>query len=331
MAGFKDIIGHRQTIEHLQQSILKEKVNHAYLLEGADGSGKRMIAEAFARALQCEKGGTDGCGTCHSCRQADSQNHPDIMLVTHEKPATISVADVRGQIVSDVSIRPYNGKYKIYIMPEAEKMNAQAQNALLKTLEEPPEYAVIILLTVNAASLLDTIRSRCVHLTLHPVDQKLVQEYLMDRLHLPDYQARLCTTFAQGSVGKAIELATSEYFSQIRSSALTLVKKVGEMDISELTGFIKEITAWKLSVNDFLDILALWYRDVLYYKATQDADSLIFTDELSQIRQIASRASYESLEKVTQAMQTAKDRLRANVSFELTMELLFLTMKDAVK
>ena len=331
MAGFTGIIGHEQTIEHLQQSILTNKVNHAYLLEGPDGSGKRMIAEAFARALQCEEGGAEGCGHCHSCKQADTQNHPDIILVTHEKPATISVKDVREQIVGSVDIRPYNGKYKIYIIPEAEKMNPQAQNALLKTLEEPPEYAVIILLTVNASALLDTIRSRCILLKLRPVESAVVQQYIMDHLQVPDYQARLCATFAQGSVGKALELANSEYFSQIRSSALTLVKKADEMDISELTAFIKEITAWKVSVNDFLDILGVWYRDVLYFKATKDADSLIFKDELAQIRQNASKASYEGLERVVQALQVAKDRLRANVSFELTMELLFLTIKDSTK
>lgn len=141
------------------------------------------------RALQCEKEGTDGCGECKSCHQADDHNHPDIIYVSHEKPNNISVDDIRTQLNNDIVIKPYSSKYKIYIVDEAEKMNQQAQNALLKTIEEPPAYAVIMLLTTNADSFLQTIRSRCITLNMKSVKDEVIKAYLMNEKHIPDYQA----------------------------------------------------------------------------------------------------------------------------------------------
>ena len=122
MAGFKDIVGNEQIIEHLQNAISMGKVSHAYIINGPQLSGKMMIAEAFARALQCEKEGTDGCGECKSCHQADDHNHPDIIYVSHEKPNNISVDDIRTQLNNDIVIKPYSSKYKIYIVAKAEKL-----------------------------------------------------------------------------------------------------------------------------------------------------------------------------------------------------------------
>ena len=162
MPSFEEIIGHKQMIEHLKNAIQLEKVSHAYIFEGEKGCGKKTVSEAFAAALQCEhqKEGTDACGTCRSCRQAANKNHPDIIHIIHEKPNSIGVEEIREQVVNDIQIKPYSSKYKIYIISEAEKLTAQAQNALLKTIEEPPSYGIIILLTNNASVLLPTILSR---------------------------------------------------------------------------------------------------------------------------------------------------------------------------
>ena len=206
MAGFRDIIGHEQMTEHFQNAIKLDKVSHAYILNGPDQSGKKMLAEAFAMALQCEKKGIEGCMECHSCRQVISHNQPDIIYVSHEKPNTISVDDIRRQVNQDIVVKPYASPYKIYIVDEAEKMNPQAQNALLKTMEEPPAYAVILLLTTNADMFLPTILSRCIRLNLKPVANEKIKSYLMKNLQIPDYQADISTAFAQGNVGKAIQL-----------------------------------------------------------------------------------------------------------------------------
>ena len=328
MAGFRDMIGHEQTIEHLQNAIQSNKVSHAYLFQGEPGSGKGMMADAFAMTLQCSENGTDACGHCHSCRQAVGRNHPDIIYVTHEKPGSIGVDDIRDQLVGDVMIKPYNGKYKIYIVEEAEKMTPQAQNALLKTLEEPPAYAVILLLTTNASVLLDTIRSRCVLLNLKPVPDEKVRRYLMEHLEIPDYQAEICVAFAQGSIGKAVTLASSENFNAIKASAMHLMSTVKEKDINDVINTVKEVQQYKVDIRDYLDILAVWFRDVLYFKATRDVDGVIFKDQLKNIRKSSSTSSYEGLEQILNAIQTAKTRLDANVNFDLTMELLFLTIKE---
>ena len=325
MATFHDIIGQEQIKEHLQNAISAKKISHAYIINGEKSSGKEFIARVFAMTLQCEKGGTEPCQECHSCKQALSDNQPDIIYVSHEKPNTISVDDIRAQINNDIAIKPYSSPYKIDIMNEAEKMTPQAQNAILKTLEEPPEYAVIMLLTSNVNALLPTILSRCVVLNMKPVADDLVRNY---QLHVPDYKAEVCVAFARGNIGKAKSLASSEDFDNIKNEALSLLKYIQDMDLNEITVAIKKITEYKLQINDYLDLIAIWYRDVLLFKATSDVNHLVFREEISAIRRVAQRSSYEGIEEVIEALDKAKRRLDANVNFDLTMELLMLEIKE---
>lgn len=328
MASFKDIVGQEQIKEHLQGAMKAGKVSHAYIISGERFSGKEYIARIFAMALQCEAGNTEPCQVCHSCKQALSDNQPDIIYVNHEKPGSIGVDDIRAQINGDIAIKPYSSPYKIYIVNEAEKMTPQAQNALLKTLEEPPAYAVILLLTTNVNSLLQTILSRCVILHMKPVADALVKDFLMTQMQVPDYKAEVCVAFARGNIGKAKHLAASEDFEKVKEDALALLKYVHEMDITEMIAAIKKINEYKLDIDDYLDILSIWYRDALLFKATNDANHLIFKEEIQNIRKVAGRTSYEGIEEVLQALSKAKSRLNANVNFDLTMELLLLTMKE---
>ena len=156
MMGFNNIIGHEEVIRHLKNAIETGKVSHSYIFTGEPGSGKKLLAGTFAATLQCEEQGTEPCQKCDSCKKAMGKNHPDII------------------------IRPYYSPYKIYIVADADLMTPQAQNALLKTIEEPPKYAVIILLTSNIGGLLPTIQSRCVRLDLKVVNDGLVKKYLME-------------------------------------------------------------------------------------------------------------------------------------------------------
>lgn len=328
MSGFKDVVGHKQIINHLESAMKLNKVSHAYIFNGEKGSGKKSLANAFAMALQCEANSIDPCNECRSCKQAESGNHPDIIRVTHEKPNSIGVEDVREQIVNDVQVKPYGSPYKIYIVADAEKMTVQAQNALLKTIEEPPAYAIIILLTTNAQMFLPTILSRCVMLALRPIPDEQVKGYLMEHVQIPDYQADICVAFAQGNIGKAVQLASSENFTDIKTAALHLLKNIPRMEINEIVSLVKGVSEFKLDIQEYLDLLAVWYRDVLYFKATKDINGLIFKDQISDISEQANRGSYEGMEKIIKALQTAKTRLSANVNFDLSMELLFLTIKE---
>lgn len=328
MAGFSEIIGHEQIIEHLQNAIRLNKVSHAYILDGEEGSGKMLLASAFAQTLQCEQGGTEPCGKCHSCIQAESRNQPDIIRVTREKPGSIGVDDIRDQLCSDILIRPYSSPWKIYIVDEAEKMTVQAQNALLKTIEEPPAYGIVLLLTENSEAFLPTILSRCVTLKLRPVKDEQIRKYLMEELHVPDYQAEVCTAFARGNVGKAKRLAESDHFQELKDQVVHLLRHLNDMEIYEITDAVRRAGEYKADIEDYLDLMALWYRDVLLFKATRQIDSLIFSDEINYISAQASKSSYEGLEHILNALEKAKTRLKANVSFELTIELLMLTIKE---
>ena len=328
MGSFKDVVGHKDIINYIRNAVTENKVSHAYILNGERGSGKKMLANLFATTLLCEKQGPDPCNVCHSCHQAESGNHPDIIRVTHEKPSTISVDDIRRQVNEDIQIKPYQGPYKIYIIAEADLMTVQAQNALLKTIEEPPAYAVIFLLTENAEALLPTITSRCVMLKLRNIKNTLIRKYLMETMHVPDYKADMCTAFAQGNMGRAIMLASSDHFNEIREEAVQLLKYINEMDISEVTKAIKKIGTYKLDINDYLDIIMIWYRDVLLYKATKDMDKVVFKDQISYIQERAKKSSYEGIELILESLEKAKTRLKANVNFDLVMELLLLTIKE---
>ena len=328
MSGFRDIVGHTDIIQYIKNAINQDKVSHAYIFNGERGSGKKLLAKLFAQTLQCEKGGDDPCYECHSCRQSVSGNQPDIITVKHEKPNSISVDDIRTQVNEDIQVKPYSSKYKIYIIPEADLMTVQAQNALLKTIEEPPSYAVIILLTENVQKLLPTICSRCVMLKFRNIKDQLVKKYLMEEMQIPDYKADVCTAFAQGNIGKAVMLANSEYFNEIKEEAVKLLREIDTMSASEMSEAVKRCSEFKLDITDYLDVLTIWYRDVLIYKATKNIDRVIFADQLKYIKERAQKSSYEGIEIILDAIEKAKARLRANVNFDLVMELLLLTIKE---
>ena len=328
MAGFRDIVGQEMIKEYMQNAIHTDKVSHAYIIQGELGAGKEFIARTISKTVQCERQKEEPCEECRSCKQISGKNHPDVIWVSHEKPNSIGVEDIRKQVNNDIGIKPYYGPKKIYIINEAEKMTVQAQNALLKTMEEPPEYGIIFLLTTNADTLLPTILSRCVVLHMRPVEDSRIQEYLMKNLQIPDYKASVCAAFARGNIGKAKALAENEDFEHIKEEAISLLKYIQDMEISEIVVAIKRISDFKLDVGSYLDIISIWFRDILLFKATKDINSLIFKDEIQYIKKIADRSSYEGIENIIEAIDKAQSRLIANVNFDLTMELLFLSVKE---
>lgn len=328
MPGFHDILGHEMIKEHFQKAIQNDKVSHAYILAGEQGMGRKTLAKAFAMTLLCERSNQEPCMECHSCKQILSGNHPDVLWVTHEKPNSIGVDDIRTQINDTISLRPYSSAYKIYMVDEAEKMTVQAQNALLKTIEEPPSYAVIILMTTNEEIFLPTILSRCIKLNLKPLKDHAVSAYLTESLGVPENQADIYAAFARGNLGRAIHLSSSEEFKLLYQEVLGLLKNIKEMDISSLLNYIKRLQEEHLDLYDCLDFMQLWYRDILMFKVTKDMNLLIFKDEYSAVSSQCSVSSYEGLETILTAIDKAKARLNANVNTELAMELMLLTMKE---
>ncbi len=333
MAKFEDIIGQQQIKSHLQSAIRRDDISHAYIISGESGSGKKALTEAFVQTIQCENrvdgiGGIDACGRCKSCIQSKSHSHPDVKYITHEK-AVISVDDIREQLNSDVAIKPYSSKRKIYVIPDAHKMTEQAQNALLKTIEEPPSYAVIILITSNASNLLPTIRSRCVTLNMKPLSKDEIANYLTKNLKLEPERAKIAAGFCQGNMGKAIRFASSEDFQEMKEQTLNLLRSIDSMSVSDVVNVIRNYSSYKNNINDYLDLMLLWYRDVLMFKVTKDNNLLLYQGEYNEISRQASTRGYSDIEKIIEAIEKTKVRLEANVNFEIAMELLILTIKDS--
>lgn len=329
MANFKDIIGQDNIKKHLQEGITKGKLSHAYIINGETGSGRHLIASALTKSLLCENRTAEGdaCGICKSCMQVDSGNHPDLHFITHEK-ATISVEDIRSQLVNDIEIKPYSSSHKIYVIPDANKMTEAAQNALLKTIEEPPEYAMVILLTEIYETLLETIRSRCIILNTRPLGKEEITQYLIKNLQMEPERASIAAGFCQGNVGKAIHFASSDDFQEMKSDTLNLLKKIDETDITEVMTLIKELSTRKGKINEYLDLMLLWFRDILMFKVTKDANILLYREEYNSISKQASKRNYEDIENIINAIDKAKLRLDANVNFDTAIELLLLTIKE---
>ncbi len=348
MADFADIIDQNQMKEHMQNALKTGKVSHAYIISGENGSGKEYIAKVFAKALQCEhkenrNGYEEACNECHSCVQALSDNHPDIITITHEKPNSIGVDDIREKLRDDVVIRPYESDYKIYIIPDGEKMTPAAQNALLKTLEEPPAYIVIIILTNNLNAFLPTIISRCIVLPMKPVQDDSIKKYLMEECHVVDYKAMLCASFARGNVGKALELASNERFDELKNGTIELVSKLKGLEIHDMMDRVHELLAPSeeddknskkgidvRALEDFMDILLFLFRDMLVFKATDEEIHLIFTDKLSYIKSVTQKCSYKGIDEIIKNMDTAKNRINSNVNIDLALELMLLGIKENI-
>ncbi len=324
---FSEIMGHEDIKEHLQMAIRGDKPFHAYIFQGEVGCGKETMARTFAAGLQClsEESGRP-CGSCTSCRQIDSGNQPDVIWVNREL-SSIGVDDIREKINGQMAVRPFSSPYKIFIVPEADRMTEAAQNALLKTIEEPPEYGIILLLTSNLDALLPTIQSRCLKLEFHPLSTATIEKYLIEKYHVVDYRARTSAIFAQGNLGKAIRYIESDDFEEKRDKVLKILRNVHTMDVSEMLELIKEIGEDKDNVKDYIDLMVLWYRDVLLFKATKDMNQLIFQSEYPAISSEANQRDYEKIEEILGAFDKAKLRLKANVNFEVAMELMLLNLK----
>lgn len=326
--NFRDIVGHEDIIKHFKSSIEMDKVAHAYIITGEVGSGKKALARAFSKTLQCEEGKVDPCEKCQSCLQAETDNHPDIIFVTHEK-SVISVNDIREQVVNTMDIKPYKSRYKIYIIEESELMTTEAQNALLKTMEEPPEYGILILLTSNIEKLLETVVSRSIVLNIKPVRERDILDYLTNEMGLTLDKAYFCLDFAQGNLGKAIKLAGNDEYAHIVESVVSVLTHIPDMDVDDLAKSISDIERFKLSMDDYMDLMMMWYRDVLMLKVTGNIDKLLFKGEYSTLKKQAGILSYTSIDEKINAIERAKTRLDVNANFDVTMELLLITLKES--
>ena len=326
---FSDIIGQDAVKAHLQRAVRLKQPSQAYILEGEKLSGKKTLANAFAAALLCERGGDEPCGECHSCKMAASGSHPDIIRVMREKKSNeIKIGEIRAQVTEDVAVRPYYGPYKIYIIDEAEKINLPSQNALLKTLEDPPAYAVLLLLATSMDGFLQTVLSRCIKLSLTPLSDVQVTGWLMRNENMPEYEAKVISAFAQGNLGKAGSLAESEDFAQMRRTVVELLAHMDDRAPDQLLADADALDeAYRERLTEIFDFFVIWYRDVLVYKTLEKKEALTYQEDAYAISQAARRLSYRKLKANLAAIAKAREHLAERVGSGRVMQQLLLEIR----
>lgn len=328
MYTFEEIRGNTPLVEQLRRSAASGRSPHAYLFLGGAGAGKRLIANTFAKALQCE-GEKRPCDSCKSCHAFNHGNHPDVIYFQPLKNGkTYTIEDVREQLLETVDLKPFQYEKKIYIIEKADTLNIQSQNALLKTLEEPPAHAVFLLLAERAEAFLPTILSRVVVMKIRPLSAETIADYLMQAGHLAE-ESHILSAYAQGRIGQALELVEDEGFREMRQDILGKLEALPSMSEGEAYLLAKDLEGYKNDLR-FLDIMELWYRDLLTAKSLREEGYLIQRDKKDAIFRAAKEPA-ALLAKKAAAVRTARMRLAQNANFRLTMEVMLMDLKETGK
>ncbi len=336
MYNFNDIKGNEQIIKNFKSIIFNNKISHAYIIDAPKGAGKKLMANSFAKAIQCENSRNvnsatyvNSCGDCVSCGTFDSGNHTDVIYVNSLKGKSIGVDEIREQIGKNIGLKPYKYKYKIFIVNNADTMTIQAQNALLKTIEEPPEYGVFILISENYNKFLPTILSRCVIFKLKMLNFDIVFEYIKNNIDVSTEEAFLYASYAQGNIGKALEMASSENFVKIRNFVIDFINRFYEMDIIDIFSEASVFEEYKEDIDTIMDILYLCYRDMIVLKCFSDYQKFIIQkDKESELKRNVKNFSLEQLFCGTKAIYSAKIQFKQNTNFHMTVGNLFLRLKE---
>lgn len=328
MYTFEEIRGNTPLVEQLRRSAASGRSSHAYLFLGGAGAGKRLIANTFAKALQCE-GEKRPCDSCKSCHAFNHGNHPDVIYFQPLKNGkTYTIEDVREQLLETVDLKPFQYEKKIYIIEKADTLNIQSQNALLKTLEEPPAHVVFLLLAERAETFLPTILSRVVVMRIRPLSAETIADYLMQAGHLAE-ESHILSAYAQGRIGQALELVEDEGFREMRQDILGKLEALPSMSEGDAYLLAKDLEGYKNDLR-FLDIMELWYRDLLTAKSLREEGYLIQRDKKDAIFRAAKEPA-ALLAKKAAAVRTARMRLAQNANFRLTMEVMLMDLKETGK
>ena len=325
--NFNSIIGQSEVTDSLKRSLSENRVGHAYIFTGSAGMGKKTIAQLFAGLLLCENpqsGST--CGKCTACLLYENGSNPDYHRINTED-ASIGVDRIR-DIQGDVSIKPMYSKRKVYVIEDAVKMTDQAQNCLLKTFEEPPSYVVVILLATNYEMLLETIRSRAQRLNFRKYTYEQVCQALAEKYGMRSTLLELAAGYSDGNIGMALELAGSGEFTILRERIFELLPGVakGRMDeVLEFTAFMEEN---RDSIDLLLDIMLLYYRDLLLVCETGNGNVLINSDKKDMIfinaRMYCSRRIIDNIA----AIEAVRRAIKQNANYQLAIDNLLIKLRE---
>jgi DNA polymerase-3 subunit delta' len=318
--AFGELTGHEKQVAILRNAMVNNRIAHAYLFYGMEGIGKRTAAAVFARALNCA-GESPPCNACASCRKAQHQNHPDIITIPVEGQF-IKIGAIK-ELQEQMKFRPREGRRRVFILPEADRMNAAAANSLLKTLEEPSAGNILLLTTSRPHALPLTILSRCQHLRFTPLPPEVVDRYLRETESLEREAAGVLAASSGGSIGRALEMKRDDWLRLRNGIIEHLSDNPGPL---KRLAFAGRLGTEREEILASLDILRTCYRDAMVLRETRDAERLIFQDRNALIQALAGRLSGRSLLNNLATVEEAMRAIDQNANKTLTLEAMAINL-----
>ena len=309
---FNNILGQEFAKKYIINSIRNNKINHAYMFEGIDGIGKNLFAKELGIIL---------------INTNNAESSPDYITI-EPTGNSIKIAQIR-ELQSDIIIKPHSN-YKIYIINNAQKMTVESQNALLKTLEEPPEYAIIILITNNKESLLPTIKSRCEIIKFLPISIMELKKYLMDK-GIDEKRALLLANFSRGSIEKALELSESTDFTIMRDDIQNYIQHILDKNMIEILNIQSDIDKYKDKITVLLDMMINYFRDMMMCMGNIDKDMIINGDRITFIQNMSKKITYSQVSKVIDIIEETKRKMRSNCNFNVSIQVMALNIYEVIK
>lgn len=317
-----DLFAQEQAVDRLIRANAAGRVAHAYLFTGPAGVGKTDAALAFARALNCRDGSGDACECCPSCRKAAAGAHPDIHLVA-PAGSTLKIEQMR-ELQKTAWLSPLEGRYKAFIVRDADRMTPEAANSLLKILEEPPGQAVFILVSSAPYALLPTIVSRCQQVPFFPASPDRLARHLVDRLGLDPARARLLAYLSGGCTGRALALAEAAGLETRREQAWQIISRA-ERDLPAALAQAEQLEK-QGDPQETLDLVAIILRDILLVKCG-GGELIVNLDKGEALAELAAGMDLPALVKAVGAVEEAKRSLQRWANPRLVLEVLLTRLQ----
>jgi DNA polymerase III subunit delta' len=331
---FHDCIGHHIPIALLQAAVKNKRLAHAYLFHGEEAIGKRLAATRLAQALSCEYPPDaerfDSCGACRSCRQIESHTHPDFVIIEpdpEQASRQIKIEQVR-EIEHQIMYRPLIAERKICLIDDADRMTIGAANALLKTLEEPPDHSLFLVISSRPAALPSTIRSRCQSLRFTAPARTQVEAALILKREISPDDARFLAIISEGRLGEALTIDVKD----TRARQQELINLVRPQSLQSIESILSsaETIAKAARAQDILAWLARWIRDLILIQVGGDRDQLLYLDDLRKLESYAQEANTDQLLDLLCEIETTEQRATRNLNLHMALETILLRLRDAL-
>jgi len=309
--SFQDIKGQDRPLQILREYIKHSRFNGSYLFRGEEGIGKKLVAKTLAKALNCENETQDSCDSCASCLKIEKGQHPDVHCLDTEASDSIKIEYIR-QLQKDINLKPYLGRKKVFIIDDAHNLTAEAANALLKILEEPPEDSLIILISAKPALLFKTIISRCKMLRFHPLQRAKLEEILGRDFHLANNTAHYLAYFCEGRLGCALKLKDTDILKEKN-------RIIDGFTLAGRTGLENLPVENRNNVRGYLNILATWFRDIYFVKIGIPTAELINLDRKDDLFKVMSRYTLFDLEQILNSLSDSLLYLEQNINTKLLL------------